>query len=68
MRRTFFLSIMHKLSEISPYFSEMYDTTSHVGLTTLQKCTVVVRQLAYCSDIIEYFGAGFLRRPTITDT
>jgi hypothetical protein len=38
---------MHKLSEISPYFSEKYGTTDRVGLTALQKYTAVVRQLAY---------------------
>jgi hypothetical protein len=35
MRMTLFLSIMHKLSEISPYFSERYDVTGCVGLTAL---------------------------------
>jgi hypothetical protein len=88
-----FLSIIHKLSETSPYFSERYDATSHVDLTALEKCTTALRQLAYgtatdtideylklgkttglecleyyCSDIIEYFGDEFLRRPTIADT
>jgi hypothetical protein len=47
MRKTLFLSIMHKLSETSPYFSERYDATGHIGLTALQKCTAVVRQLDY---------------------
>jgi hypothetical protein len=47
MQRTLFLSIMHKLRETSLYFSERYDATSHFGLTALQKCIVVVRQLAY---------------------
>jgi hypothetical protein len=42
VRMTLFLSIMHMLSETSPYFSERYDTTGHIGLITLQKCTVVV--------------------------
>jgi hypothetical protein len=90
---TLFLSIIHKLSETSPYFSEMYDAIGCVGLTPLQKCTDVVRQLAYdmaadtideylklgkstalecleyyCSDIIECFGAEFLRRSTVADT
>jgi hypothetical protein len=44
MRRTLFLSIMHNLSETSLYYSERYDATDHIGLTALQKCTVVVRQ------------------------
>jgi hypothetical protein len=42
MRMTFFLSIMHKLSEISPYFSERYDATDRGGLTALQKCTAAL--------------------------
>jgi hypothetical protein len=32
MLRTLFLSIMHKLSETSPYFIERYDTTDRVGV------------------------------------
>jgi hypothetical protein len=35
MRRTFFLSIMHKFIETSPYFCERYDATGHAGLTAL---------------------------------
>jgi hypothetical protein len=42
MWRTLFLTIMHNLSETSPYFSEMYDTTGRVGLIALQKCTAAV--------------------------
>jgi hypothetical protein len=84
---------MHKLSETSPYFSERCDATGHVSLTALQKCTIVVHELAYgmaadmidvylklgkstvleyleyyCLDIIECFGAEFLRRLTIANT
>jgi hypothetical protein len=44
---TLFLSIMHKLSETPPYFSARYDTTGRVGLTALQKYTIVVHLLAY---------------------
>jgi hypothetical protein len=47
MQRTRFLSIIHKLSETSPYFTERHDTTGRIGLTPLQKCTTVVCQLAY---------------------
>jgi hypothetical protein len=36
MWRNLFLSIMHKLSKISPYFSERYDATGRVGFTALQ--------------------------------
>jgi hypothetical protein len=35
MQRTLFLSIMHKLSEISPYFYEMYDATGSADLIAL---------------------------------
>jgi hypothetical protein len=35
MQMTLFLSIMHKLSETSPYFCEMYDATGRAGLTAL---------------------------------
>jgi hypothetical protein len=37
MWRTLFLSIMHKLSETSPYFCERHDATGRAGLTVLQK-------------------------------
>jgi hypothetical protein len=55
MQRTLFLSIMHKLSETSPYFSERYDATDRAGLTALQKCTAALHQLAYgmVADIID---------------
>jgi hypothetical protein len=43
MWRTLFLSIRHKISETSLYFSERYDVTGHVSLIVLQKCTIVVR-------------------------
>jgi hypothetical protein len=61
MWRTLFLSIMHKLSETSPYFTERYDATGHIGLTSLQKCTTVVYQLAYdmaTNTIDEYMKLG----------
>jgi hypothetical protein len=35
MRMTLFLSIMHKLSESSPYFYERYDAIDRAGLTAL---------------------------------
>jgi hypothetical protein len=61
MQRTLFLSIMHNLSETSPYFTERHDATSHIGLTPLQKCIAIVRQLAYgmTADMIdEYMKLG----------
>jgi hypothetical protein len=47
MWMTLFLSIMHKLSEISSYFTERHGATDRIGLTALQKCTADVCQLAY---------------------
>jgi hypothetical protein len=47
MRITLFLSIIHKLSESSPYFCERYDITGRAGLTVLQKYTATLRQLVY---------------------
>jgi hypothetical protein len=35
MWMTLFLSIIHKLSETSPYFCDMYNATGRAGLTTL---------------------------------
>jgi hypothetical protein len=56
---TFFLSIMHKHSKISLYFSERYNATDHIGLTVLQKYTVVVRQLVY--DMTAYTIDKYLK-------
>jgi hypothetical protein len=52
---------MHKLSETSLYFCERYDATGRAGLTVLQKCTAVLRQLAYdmaTNTIDEYLKLG----------
>jgi hypothetical protein len=51
MLSTLFLGIMHKLSETCLYFTERHDATGHIGLTPLQKCTAIMRQLAYGMDI-----------------
>jgi hypothetical protein len=55
MQRTLFLRIVNKLSETSPYFNEMHDATGYIGLTPLQKCIIVVRQLAHgmTADMID---------------
>jgi hypothetical protein len=61
MRRTIFLSIMHKLSETSPYFCERYDATGRAGLIALEKYIVALRQLAYdmtTDTIYEYLKLG----------
>jgi hypothetical protein len=61
MRRNLFLSIIQKLSETSPYFTERHDATCRIGLTPLQKCTAALRQLAYnmtVDTIYEYLKLG----------
>jgi hypothetical protein len=61
MWMTFFLSIIHKLCETSPYFSEKYDATDRVDLIALQKCITDMRQLAYgmtTDTIDEYLKLG----------
>jgi hypothetical protein len=61
MWRTLFLSIIHKLSETSLYFTERHDATNRIGLTPLQKCIAAVRQLAYgiSADMkVEYLKLG----------
>jgi hypothetical protein len=57
MRRILFLSIMHKLSETSSYFSERYNATGRIDLTALQKCIADVCQLAYsiATDTIDKY-------------
>jgi hypothetical protein len=59
--RTLFLSIIHKLSETSSYFTEMHNATDHISLTQLQKCTAALSQLAYdmgTDTINEYLKLG----------
>jgi hypothetical protein len=61
MQTILFLSIMHKVSETSPYFYKRYDATGHAGLTALQKCTAALHQLAYdmtAYTIDEYLKLG----------
>jgi hypothetical protein len=57
MWRTSFLSIMHKLSKTSLYFSERYDATDRVDLNALQKCSAIMRQLVYgmATDTIDEY-------------
>jgi hypothetical protein len=44
MQMTLFLNIIHKLSEISPYFTEGHDASGRIGLTTWQvyRCCVSI--------------------------
>jgi hypothetical protein len=57
MRRSLFLSIIHKLSETSLYFTERRDVIGCIGLTSLQKCIAGLRQLAYgmTADMIDEY-------------
>jgi hypothetical protein len=54
MWRNLFLSIMHKLSKISPYFSERYDAT--MVLASL-RCKVY----RYCASISLWHGRRYDR-------
>ena len=47
MRRTLFRSIVDRLGQYSPYFTQRVDALNRVGFTPLQKCTAALRQLAY---------------------
>jgi hypothetical protein len=61
MQTILFLSIMHKVSETSPYFCKRYDATDCAGLTALEKCTAALHQLVYgmvVYTIDEYLKLG----------
>ena len=47
MRRTLFLSIVQRLGEYSPYFTQRADAVDRLGFSPLQKCTAALRMLAY---------------------
>ncbi|XP_072064342.1 uncharacterized protein [Arachis hypogaea] len=47
MRRDVFLRIVDALSNVYPYFQQRVDATGRRGLSPLQKCTAVIRMLAY---------------------
>jgi len=46
MRRPLFLRIVDALGEWSPFFTQRYDALNHPGLSSIQKCTAAIRQLA----------------------
>ncbi|XP_047943059.1 uncharacterized protein LOC125189875 [Salvia hispanica] len=61
MRRSLFLRIVNALSARYPEFRLQRDATGKPGLSPLQKCTVVIRQLAYggSADMFdEYLQCG----------
>ena len=47
MNRKLFLDIMHAIREFDTYFKLKTDCTGTVGFTSIQKCTVTMRLLAY---------------------
>uniref|UniRef100_A0A0D3D0C2 Uncharacterized protein n=1 Tax=Brassica oleracea var. oleracea TaxID=109376 RepID=A0A0D3D0C2_BRAOL len=61
MNKALFLRIVHRLSIEVEYFQPKVDATGRSSLTTLQKCTAAIRQLAYGagSDTVdEYVRIG----------
>ncbi|XP_071683717.1 uncharacterized protein [Lolium perenne] len=47
MRRSLFLTIVARLGEYSPYFTQRNDALNRAGFSPLQKCTAALRLLAY---------------------
>ncbi|XP_047961460.1 uncharacterized protein LOC125206218 [Salvia hispanica] len=61
MSRDLFLRILHTLEGRDEYFQYREDGIGRPGLTTLQKCTVAIRQMAYgtTADMFdEYLNVG----------
>lgn len=47
MQRSFFLTIMEKISQRDNYFVQKIDACWYVGLSSHQKCTSVLRMFCY---------------------
>ena len=47
MQRSFFLTIMEKISQWDNYFVQKIDAYGYVGLSSQQKCTSALRMLCY---------------------
>ncbi|XP_048613128.1 uncharacterized protein LOC106422532 [Brassica napus] len=61
MNKDLFIRIVYELSENIPFFQHRQDATGRFGHTPLQKCTAVIRQLAYGSAadaVDEYLRIG----------
>ncbi|XP_021759172.1 uncharacterized protein LOC110724083 [Chenopodium quinoa] len=61
MRRPLFLCIVNTLSATNRYFQQHPDATTRLGASPLQKCTTIIRMLAYgCSadQVDEYLKLG----------
>jgi hypothetical protein len=61
MRRSLFLHIVEKVCTFDPWFIQRRDGVGRLGLSSLQKCTVALRMLAYgvvADAIDEYCKMG----------
>lgn len=61
MNKPLFMRIVQRLSTEVEYFEQAHDCTGRAGLSTIQKCTAAIRQLAYgcASDSVdEYVRIG----------
>jgi hypothetical protein len=47
MRKQLFMKVVTGVRETDPYFEQMVDALGKPGLSTLQKATAAIRQLAY---------------------
>ncbi|XP_056850878.1 uncharacterized protein LOC130500155 [Raphanus sativus] len=61
MNKPLFMRIVDRLSTEIPYFHQTPDAAGRSGLSTLQKCTAAIRQLAYgtaADTVDEYIRLG----------
>ena len=47
MRRNLFVCIVDAVTKFDPWFEQRCDALGHLGLSTLQKCTISICMLAY---------------------
>ncbi|CAN1193224.1 hypothetical protein LINPERPRIM_LOCUS28085 [Linum perenne] len=70
MRRSLFLRIVEGVKNHDPYFQTTNDCTGRQSFMTLQKCTAVMRMIAYrtTTDIVdEYLQIGTLNDINVLD-
>ncbi|XP_028109326.1 uncharacterized protein LOC114308028 [Camellia sinensis] len=61
MRRSLFLSILHDIQQVNEYCIQTHDATSALGLSGVQKMTVVLQILQYgvpANAVDEYIRIG----------
>ncbi|KAE9020623.1 hypothetical protein PR003_g13160 [Phytophthora rubi] len=61
MRRPLYLKVVRAVEEHDTYFQQRRDATGKLGLSSLQKCTAAIRQLAYgmpADAVDEYVRIG----------